>query len=88
MNVWGCFLVGWLFVLCCCFVFWGDFFGGICFWILNITKQTRLKKNAIFNKTRRYNIQMFDKIIVFNYRMRKIKATEMNKLLILTEMAA
>ena len=76
-------------MFCVVGLFFGVIFGGICFWILNITKQTRLKKNAIFNKTRRYNIQMFDKIIVFKYRTRKSKLQkQISKLLILTEMAA
>ena len=38
----------------------------------------------LFNKTRQYNIQMFDKIIFFKYRTRQIKTTEtLRKLLIL-----
>ena len=33
----------------------------------------------IFNKTRYFNIHIFDKIIIFKYRTRQIKATETNK---------
>ena len=33
----------------------------------------------LFNKTRQYNIQIFDKIIFFKYRTRQIKTIETNK---------
>ena len=41
----------------------------------------------LFNKTRQYNIQIFNKIILFKYRTRQIRTTETNKkLLILIKM--
>ena len=33
----------------------------------------------LFNKTRQYNIQVFNKKLVFKYRTRQIKATETNE---------
>ena len=42
-------------------------------------EQTRLKKELLFNKTKQYNIHIFNKIIIFKCRTREIKATETNK---------
>ena len=33
----------------------------------------------LFNETRQYNQQIFNKIIFLNYRTKQIKATETNK---------
>ena len=46
-------------------------------WTKNETN--KVKKRMLFNKTRQYNIQIFDKIIFFKYRTRQIKTTETNK---------
>ena len=46
-----------------------------------LQKQDRnklVKKRTLFNKTRQYNIQMFDKIIFFKYKTRQIKPIETN----------
>ena len=51
--------------------------------ILNQTEPNKLKKRMLFNKTRQYNIKIFNKIIFFKYRTRELKTTETNKLLIL-----
>ena len=42
------------------------------------TKQQGYER-TLFNKTKQYNIQIFDKNIFFKYRTRQIKATETNK---------
>ena len=38
---------------------------------------SKVIKRTLFNKTRQYNINIFDKIIFSKYTTRKIKATEM-----------
>ena len=41
-------------------------------------KQT-VKKRMLFKKTRLYNIQIFHKVIYFQYRTKQMKTTETNK---------
>ena len=47
--------------------------------VLNMIETNNVKKRTLFNKTRQYNIHIFDKLIFFRYRTREIKATETNK---------
>ena len=45
--------------------------------VLNCIKKNKVKKECYL--IRQYNIQIFYKIIFFNYRTRQIKTTETNK---------
>ena len=36
-------------------------------------------KRTLFNKTKQYNVEMFDNIFFFKYRTRQMKTTETNK---------
>ena len=67
---------------------WNRFSTGNLQWRLTIYKFTSYAKilvgkhgykRTLFNETRQYNIQMFDKTIFLKYRTRQIKATETNK---------
>ena len=40
----------------------------------------------LFNKTRQYNMQIFNKIIFFKFRTRQLKAMEISKLCILVKL--